>query len=106
MLDAAPKRAPRMVEVRLRWSKSASIAGHQPGGAALAASKDVYLQRVADDEARVIVFAAGNTERIESGVLAELATSGSGQLEIVPMAPMMAPAEAEEGLLVGDPVQL
>jgi hypothetical protein len=56
----------------------------------------------------VVVFSSSNTQRLSDGVLAQLSLSGSGKgtIEIVPLAPMLAPAEAEPGLHVGDPLAL
>jgi hypothetical protein len=107
-LRTPAERKPRMVDVHVRWSKGWTLQGHALGEAATAGQKSLYLKPVSDTEARVIVFSSSNTERLGDGALAELTFVGTGKgtAEIVPAPPMLAPAETEQGLHVGDPVSL
>jgi len=107
-LRAPDERRPRMVDARVRWSKGWSLDAQQAGNAANASEKSLYVKPVSETEARVIVFSSSNTQRLADGVLAQLKFSGSGKgsVEIVPVPPMLAPADTEQGLHIGEPVSL
>ncbi|HYQ40707.1 MAG TPA: hypothetical protein VER11_02025 [Polyangiaceae bacterium] len=107
-LRAPDERRPRMVDARVRWSKGWSLDSQQAGNAANASDKTLYVKPVSETEARVIVFSSSNTQRLPDGVLAQLKFSGSGKgtVEIVPVPPMLAPADTEQGLHIGDPISL
>lgn len=108
VLRAPDDRRPRMVDVRVRWSKGWKLSDSKAGETAAAAQKSLVVKPVSDTEARVLVFSSTNTQRLNDGVLAQLSLSGSGKgtIEIVPLPPMLAPAEAEPGLHIGDPLAL
>ncbi len=108
VLRAPDDRRPRMVDVRVRWSQGWTLSDNKAGDAAAAAQKSLVVKPVSDTEARVLVFSSSNTQRLSDGVLAQLSLSGSGNgtIEIVPLPPMLAPAEAEPGLHIGDPLAL
>ena len=98
----------RMAEVRLKWSGTWTLANHEAGEAATAAEKDVRVIPIGSNEARLLVYSAGNTNTIGSGTLAKLTLKGGsgGSIDIVSSPPMLAPAEAEQGLRIGDPLSL
>ena len=101
-------RKPRMVDVHVRWTKGWTLQANAQGSATTGAQKMLVVKPVSDTEARVIVFSSSNTERLADGALAELTLSGSGKgtAEIIPSPPMLAPADTEQGLHIGDPVSL
>ena len=107
-LRSPPERKPRMVDVHVRWSKGWTLQGNAQGSATSASQKMLVVKPVSDREARVIVFSSSNTERLGDGSLAELTLSGSGKgsAEIIPSPPMLAPADTEQGLHIGDPISL
>lgn len=107
-LRAPDGRRPRMVDVHVRWSKGWALQAHAAGSATTGSQKTLYIKPVSDTEARVIVFSSANTDRLGDGVLAELTLGGGGKgsAEIIATPPMLAPAETEQGLHIGDPISL
>ena len=107
-LRSPADRKPRMVDVHVRWSQGWTLQGQTQGSATTRSQKMLIVKPVSDTEARVIVFSSSNTERLADGSLAELTLSGSGKgsAEIIPSPPMLAPAETEQGLHIGDPISL
>lgn len=107
-LDATESAAPRMAEVRVKWTGGWHIAKSEAGAAALAASKKVIVQPMGDSEARILVFASDNTNSLHSGPLAHLSLEGGsgGTIDIVPTPPFLAPTESEKGLQLGEPLSL
>lgn len=97
-----------MVDVHVRWSKGWTLQAQAAGSATTSSQKSLHIKPVSETEARVIVLSSSNTERLGDGVLAELSLSGSGKgtAEIIATPPMLAPADTEQGLHLGEPVSL
>ncbi len=80
------------------------------GEALAAANKDLTVQDKGNGLFRVLAFSSSNTTPIGPGVLATLElereTEGPMRVEILTDRPMFAPQEAQQGLIVGDPIEL
>ncbi len=105
-LDGAP--SSRMADLHLTWTGGWTLKGSEPGTAAVAAEKEVRIAPEGANGVRVTVFSASNLNKIGAGELVSLQLEGGsgGQVDIVPQPPMLAPAEAEEGLKLGEPLPL
>ncbi|MCH2110663.1 MAG: hypothetical protein MK135_15180 [Polyangiaceae bacterium] len=100
------ERAPRMMDLHLKWDGSLVVSDAIAGASSTLAEKTVRLIPE-DGGARLLVFSSENVNEIQSGDLAVLKLQGSAStIEIVPTPPMLAPAEAEVGLLLSDPLKL
>lgn len=99
---------PRMADVRLK-ARNARYVSASPGNATSAAGKVLNAQPT-QDGARFVIFSSANVNTIGSGELFEAVFEPTGDgpvtLEILTDEPIMAPAEAAQGLIVGDPITL
>lgn len=102
--------APRMAEIFVKLSGPIRFSSALRGEALEKAGKQLAAQPREDGTVRLVVFASDNTERIESGVLAKLVVErtapGEASATIEVRQPILAPREANEGLMTGDPVAL
>ncbi len=105
---AAGTTAPRIAEIRLK-AQHARFVSAVSSEAVTAADKQLVAQPT-DYGARFIIFSSANVNTIGSGELFEAVFEPTGDgpvtLEILTDEPIMAPAEAAEGLIVGDPITL
>lgn len=104
---AAP--AARVAELRLAYSDNLRFVAASPGAALEAADKDLVAQAREPGVVRLVAFSASSTANIGPGVLATLRFERSGEerarLEILTDRPLFAPALANRGLTVSDPVE-
>src|SRR4029079_17938042 len=100
----------RMLEAFIEASQPVTLAGHEIGGAASAARKQVIVQQKDDRHLRVIVFASDNVNELGDGVLTTLQLDPEDDapltLDILTERPLFAPAGANDGLVLGDPVTM
>lgn len=100
----------RMAEVRVEYDPAVlAFTGSDAGESASAAGKRLVVQDEGD-ALRVLVFATTNTARLDSGLLATLAfarrTGARTALTLRPERPLLAPPEADAGLVLGAPLVL
>ena len=92
----ADTEGPRMAEVILRHGEGLRFLEAQPGLAASRARKQVVVQERPGGQVRVVVFSGGNLEQLDTGPLASLSFSRSGEgpetLEILYERSAFAPA--------------
>lgn len=105
------KQGPRVVELMLQSSDELKLTQHEAGPATLGAGKDLHVQDKGNGQIRLLILSSSNVNELESGELATLRftksdASRKGRLEILTGRPMFAPQEAQEGLSVGDPIEL
>ncbi len=102
--------APRMMELYVRHADGWTFQGAEPLTATTAAGKELVVQDQGGGLLRVIVYASGNTATLASGGLARLTFTApdkaSGTVSLESRMPIFAPAEANEGLLLGPPLTL
>ncbi len=102
--------APRMMELWLHVGADLAFVDAEPLEALELAGKELVVQPRDDGVLRLVVYAANNLATIDSGPIARLTLSThSGQLSdaavtIEERMPMFAPADANEGVLLGPPV--
>jgi hypothetical protein len=101
---------PRIAEIWLRHSPDVVFLSATAGDATSRVQKQLVAQVQDDGMVRLIVFSAQNTERIDSGNLANITFSvvsdGPAQIEIVDKMPVFAPPPSNAGLLLGAPISL
>jgi hypothetical protein len=101
---------PRVAEVFLRHSSNVKYKGVEKGEALRLAEKQLVVQEVEEGLLRVVILSSENTNTIDTGVLLtaafEKTNNKAGKLEILTDQPLFAPEEANEGLLVGDPIEI
>ena len=95
---------PRVIELKLAITGTLKLASHHVGDALTAADKSLTVQD--NGQIRLIALSTGNTNRVDSGVLARLQFQGSGQVQLLHERPFFAPAEADEGIQLGPSVQV
>ena len=97
---------PRAAEIWLKTNGSLRFSGSSPGAAANAAGKTVVAQAKPDGEVRLVLFATGNLDRLDSGVLARLTfertAPGPADVELLAKMPVFAPPETNEGVILGE----
>ena len=106
--DAA--RDPRMLELWLKTTNVAAVAHSEPGEALTAAHKELTIQDKGNGLFCVLAFSSSNVTPIGPGEIATLElerdADGPMRVEILTDRPMFAPQEAQQGLIVGDPIEL
>jgi hypothetical protein len=109
-LNGLEAHGPRVVELWLRVTNATALRQSNPGAALVRAGKDLIVQHKRDDSFRVVMMSGENTNKIGAGELATLeferAGEGPMRIEILTDRPMFAPQEAQQGLTVGDPIEL
>lgn len=104
--DAA---GPRVVELRLEHSDNVSLLDFASGEAVERAGKELRVQE-RDGVFRTIVYSSSNIVELDSGRIATLRLkrdgAEQGRVSILVDQPIFAPQLAEQGLLVGDAVEL
>ena len=102
--------APRIVELYVEHGADLTLVETLTGAAASAAGKQAVGQARSPTMARLLIFSAGNVRTIDSGVLAELRFNkqgeGASSIRLVEGDQVFAPAEANVGLVVSEPVEV
>ena len=108
----ADKAAPRMMELYLAYDAGLTFDHAEPLAATTAAGKELVVQDKGG-RLRVIVYASSNTTTLGSGALArfffrapDVNGAKGGTVSLESKMPIFAPAEANDGLLLGPPVTL
>ncbi len=103
------KKRPRIAEMFLEYSSNLEYKNADPGNSVLEAKKQLVVQEIEDGKLRVVVLAPDNTNELDTGTLCTLKFNkkgdGKARVAILTEQPIFAPDEANEGLLVGDPVE-
>ncbi len=102
---------PRAAELWLSHSASVSLAASEPLAAADRADKQVIVQPRAGDELRVVLLSTTSLARLASGPLVRLRfaltdPAAGVRLELLERMPLFAPAEANRGVRLPDPLVL
>ena len=102
--------SPRMMELYVRHADGWTFQSAEPLTATTSAGKELVVQDQGGGLLRVIVYASGNTATLASGGLARITFTApdkaSGTISLESRMPIFAPAEANEGLLLGPPLTL
>lgn len=102
--------APRIMELYIETSANITFKTSYAGPAAESADKQVVVQPQDDGSLRTIVYSGQSLHPIDSGAVVryEFARSGTGEasLNFLERMPIFAPAGANNGLSLGDPVTL
>ena len=103
----ADQAAPRAVELFVEHPSSLAYIGAEPLEAAVAAGKELVVQRRDATRLRVVLMSPASLALIGGGGLAALSFEGAleegAAVRIVPRAPYFAPAEANEGVVLAPP---
>ncbi len=102
---------PRMAEIYLKHPTEWNFSEAVEGNAVSDAQKQLIVQEAEEGLLRVLVIASDNINEMQSGTIATLKFEREdgerGTVEILTdRPPIFAPEEANEGLLVGDPVEI
>jgi hypothetical protein len=101
--------SPRVAEIWVAHADGIVFESAEAGDSLTRAEKQLVAQE-RDGRVRLVVFSAGNTNSIESGTIAELRFRRNGaaraRFEILSESPIFAPAKANQGLVIGAPVEL
>lgn len=108
----ANQAAPRMMELYLAYDAGLTFDHAEPLAATTAAAKELVVQDKGG-RLRVVVYASSNTATLGSGALArfffraaDVNGAKGGTVSLESKLPIFAPAEANDGLLLGPPVTL
>lgn len=101
---------PRIAEVVLSHSKGLKFVSCEKGDAVVAAQKELVVQAPEEGQVRTVIFASSNISELPDGTLmtCRFVREGGGAqtIDISTDKPIFAPAESNDGLLVGDPIVL
>ncbi len=99
----------RVAEIRVEHSPTLRFLGAAPGTSLELADKQLTAQEK-DGFVRLIIFSPSNANSLDSGSLARLRFNregeGGARVELSSDRPMLAPGAANEGLVVGAPLEL
>ena len=99
---------PRMMELYLQLSDNLQYVSSERGQSLVGAEKELVVQTKDGKKLRIVAYSSGNVNELQSGVVARLSfrktDENAARLEILTDSPIFAPSEANEGLLVGDPI--
>ena len=100
---------PRVAEIFVKYTDNLRYLASEKGDALEKAAKQLMVQNLEEDnKLRLVILAMDNTNELDTGRLATLKfeRSGSGEstVRILTDSPIFAPQEANEGLLVSDPL--
>ena len=102
------KQGPRVAEILLRHSDNLAFVSAEVQGAVTEAGKELVAQAKDGGVVRLVVFGTTSLSELESGPLArlDLKKTGPGKatLSILPEMPIFAPAPANQGLLLPEPL--
>ena len=101
---------PRVAEIHLRHSPGLELQASRAGSAATLAGKEVVVQPTEDGVLRTVLYSTTSLDRLDSGVIAtyRFARTGGGaaRIELLPRLPVFAPAEANQGVLLGETLEI
>jgi hypothetical protein len=101
---------PRVAEIFLKHSGNLTYKNSVKGDSLTKSDKQLVVQEIEKGMLRVVILSAENTNSIGTGTLLtamfEKTNDQPGRIEILTEQPLFAPEEANEGLIVGDPVTL
>jgi len=99
---------PRVAEIKIAHSPNILLLEAEPGKSILNADKEMVAQQQEEGSIRIIIYGTSNLNALETGKLAKLFFEKKDRqpstLEIVTQNPIFAPEQANQGLLVSDPV--
>jgi len=106
----AQRPGPRVIELKLDHSDNLTFVGASAGAALLAAGKQLVAQVPAPGRLRLVALSTGSMDEVMSGDLVELrfrrSGTGTATVDFEGDGPVFAPAEANQGLRLGDPLVL
>lgn len=98
----------RIADINLAISENLTLKTAKEGKSILEAQKRLIVQQNQPGKIRLVILAADNTHKVESGPLAILNFSKTdnkpAKVEILADKPIFAPEQANRGLTVGDPL--
>jgi hypothetical protein len=101
--------APRVADIRIAHTEALGLASAIAGASATASGKELTTQEPTPGLVRLILLSR-DTKELGTGELAQLKfKKGSGdhaKLDILMDKPVFAPAEAMQGLVIGDPLEM
>ena len=99
---------PRMMELYVGIPEGLSLAGSEALESTIGADKDLVVQEADGLELRLIIMSTKNLNTLDSGPLARLrlqrAAGATGKIEFIDRHPIFAPAEADRGVTLGEPL--
>jgi hypothetical protein len=98
---------PRMMELYLQAAAGLKYASSEPLAAVEAAGKQLVVQAEDDGMVRTVIFATNNVDRLQAGPLARfifLRQEGVRRIELLDRHPIFAPADADTGLTLSEPL--
>ena len=101
---------PRIAEYYIKHTGNVEYLSFEKGNAVYLVQKDMVVQKKSDGFLRTVVFSSSNLNTLDSGTIATYTfkrlDDGEVTFEILTDKPIFAPSEANEGLLVGDPLSI
>ncbi len=101
---------PRVLELRVALSGPVELLSAERGTALEHAEKEFIVQQREPGVVRLVAYAASNTHEVDSGLLARLKLRRTGpgaiRADLLTDRPVFAPAAAQQGLWIGDPLSL
>lgn len=105
----AGRPGPRLAEIVVSYSENLEYLTSEEGKALVDAGKKLIVQNRESGKLRLVIFASENLLELDSGELARLRfrkhDGVSSRVEILTQKPIFAPEEANDGLLVSDPIE-
>ena len=102
------KQGPRVAEILLGHSDNLAFVSAEAQGAVTAAGKELVAQARDGGVVRLVNVGTASLTELESGPLARLdlrkTGTGPATLKVLPEMPIFAPAEANQGLLLPEPL--
>jgi hypothetical protein len=99
---------PRVVELYVKYSAEIELVSYATGTATADGKKELIVQKVEVGLLRIIIYSSNNTNQLNSGSLVSLVfnkiSGGSARFEMLVDKPIFAPPEANNGLIIGDPI--
>lgn len=100
----------RVAEIVIDRSTNLELVESAAGDAATAAGKQVIVQEPDSAHLRILVFSSASTTELSTGEVATLhlrrTSNSTATLDLNTDKPIFAPAQANEGLSVGDPLDV
>ncbi len=102
------KQGPRVAEILLRLSDNLRFVSAEAQDAVTTAGKELVAQAKDGGVVRLVIFGTTSLSELESGPLARLefrkTGAGKATLSVLPEMPIFAPVEANQGLLLPEPL--
>ena len=104
----ADSQGPRVAEILLRHSDNLRFVSTEAQEAVTTAGKELVAQARDDGVVRLVIFGTTSLSELDSGPLARLefrkTGTGKATLSVLPEMPIFAPAAANQGLLLPEPL--